>query len=69
MKTQTILLLLVVVMLFVSTISLSRMTITLEKIYDERTLRVTEIVNKNYNEYDVSSYGTVVLPDNGLIKY
>ena len=55
-------------LLFMCVGLLGRISATLEDIREERMLRVTEIINHNTNQYDVSAYGTVVLPDNGLIE-
>ena len=48
-------------LLFLTLITLVRVNITLEKIYEENSLRVTEI--HNHYEYEVESYGTIRLND------
>jgi len=62
-------LLVVIVLLLAGVVGfLGNISSTLDLMYDERTMRVTEVVNNNENKYDVASYGVVVLPDSGLTK-
>ena len=56
-------------LLFLTLITLVRVNITLEKIYEENSLRVTEV--HHHYEYEVESYGTIKLNDklvDGVIK-
>ena len=55
--------------LFLIVLNLIRINITLDDIYEENSLRVTEI--HHYYEYEVESYGTIELNDklvDGVIK-
>ena len=59
----------IVLLLFLILGMLARVNITLEKIYEENSLRVTEV--HHHYEYEVESYGTIRLNDkliDGVIK-
>ena len=55
--------------LFLIVLNLIRINITLDDIYEENSLRVTEV--HHHYEYEVESYGTIELNDklvDGVIK-
>ena len=59
----------IVLLLFFILSMLVKVNITLEKIYEERSLRVTEI--HHHYKYEVESYGPITLNDklvDGVIK-
>jgi hypothetical protein len=64
--TRGILIVILVFLIFAS-LQLYKISSLLELLHEDRILRVTEVVSNNDNKYDITSYGTVVLPDEYLV--
>ncbi len=58
----------ITILLILTNIFLFKISLTLDKIYNERSFRITEIIHNN--QFDVANYGkgTVVLPNDDKYK-